>query len=181
MRAAAFLLLGLGACAAAPYAESEDAAGFVEQHYGRIRAGTDWTALQGDFLPDARITRLRPEHPGEMETSTVPEYFAAVAPEIDALQGFSITPRGLRALVYDRVATVWASVEVLHTEACGAETRFSAVDVFILARDAQDRWRIRDLIWQSAVEGWPVPRDRSAQPFTQTGMDARLGFGYSRP
>ncbi|TAH37402.1 MAG: hypothetical protein EYC70_10560 [Planctomycetota bacterium] len=171
----------LAACSATQLAESESAARFVQQHYGRITVGADWTQVQADFLPDARIARVRPEAPGLPETSTVAEYFARSAPHIDAQHSFSIRPMGLRAVVYDRVATVWASVEVEETSAGGQESVFAAVDVFCLARDEQDRWRISHLLWQTAVPSWPPDGERTSQPFTRDGVEVRLGFGYVGP
>lgn len=169
------------ACAAAPYEEGAGAAAFVEEHYRRIGVGADWAAVRADFWAEARIARARPETPGVLESVPVAQYFAGAAAGIDALAGFSITPLGLRVTVYDRVATVWAHVRVTSVAADGSTSEFAAADVFSLARDGRDAWKIHGLLWQSAHPDWPPARDRSAQPFTDRGMEVRLGFGYSRP
>ncbi len=167
-------LLLLGACATvAP--EARGPVDFVRHHYASLRIGTDWERVQEDFARDAIIVRHDPEHPGELIVETVPSFFEVTAPAIDSMRSFRIEPVGIRALVYERLATVMAYVEVESVDADGQPQAFRAVDQFALAMDPHGRWRISHLLYQRVAEGWEPPRNIRTSLFRQSGVHLARG------
>lgn len=171
----------LASCAMAPAAQVEGAVRFVEAHYRKIRVGADWAGLQSDFAPRAVIAVVEPGAPGLPKEEGVAAYFAEAGPRVDALRSFRIEPLGVQALVYDRIATVWAHSLIEAEAQDGARSVSEAVDVFCLALDEEDRWRITYLLWQGAAAGWDPPLDRSGRTFTRGGLDVRLGLAVHSP
>ncbi|KAA3604331.1 MAG: hypothetical protein DWQ01_22240 [Planctomycetota bacterium] len=169
------------ACATPQADHTDEIVAFIENHYEAVQVGAPWDLLLQDFTPEAEILHYHVDRePPELQVEPAAQFFSHMGPGIDSMRDFSIVPVGIDAVVYDRIATVWAYVEVRSVNQDGVAGGFDAVDQFSMIRDPDGQWYITHLLYQHTVEDWPPPRRLRRQNFmASSGTETSVAVRYS--
>lgn len=178
------------ACSSAPDTEyAEGPVEVVERHYAALAPGADWAALREDYTESGRIVRLASDAPGGIVSLSAEEWFAEYGPLIDAKEAFRVEVVGTAGLIYDRLATVWATVHLREHDPGAEPVEFRTVEQVSLVLGPDERWRISQVQYQDEAEGWDPPHQYGCDcyeypyvyrsPYSwRTGF--RVGVGYGR-
>ena len=143
-------------------AEVEAIAAVVDRAYevisGPAGAARDWEGMRALYLPEARMTALRP---AGAESCTVEEY---IAKKGDFLvdNGFAESALVNRIEVYGDIAHAWSSYSGDWTEPDGTAGKTVGINSFQLRR-VQGRWLIHSLLWQVETPEHPLPSDMGGE------------------
>ena len=122
---------------------------------GPAGAARDWKGMRSLYLPEARMTALRPTG---SESCTVEEYIAGKG-DFLVESGFSESALVNRIEVYGGIAHAWSSYSGDWTEADGARGTTVGINSFQLRRQPGGEWLIHSLLWQVETPEHPLPRD----------------------
>lgn len=121
-------------------------------------APRDWAGMRALYLPDARMTALRPTG---SESCSVEDYIASKG-DFLVDNGFAESALVNRIEVYGDIAHAWSSYSGDWSESDGTPGRTVGINSFQLRRQADGRWLIHSLLWQVETPAFPLPADMAA-------------------